>query len=169
MMKIRTLALVPVLLAVLAFGASAGDYGKRTMQMPEAAPMQPQSQAPFPSFEGERLYDSGIIGAGEGAYYLGTLSGIDPAANELVLRTEVPGLLGPQLADVPFRTGADTTMTVCFESAFNCESYIASERGWEVLSELEDISPIASADKRVLVIGSPETSELVHVQIVYGS
>ena len=176
---LKTLGLVPLLLTVvLATGAQARDYGKsggltQPMQpAPQARPVLPgtgmQGMQAFPEFGGDVVYDSGILGEGEGVYYLGTLTGIDRSSNQLIVRTEVPGLLGPQRADIPFRTSADTTIGICFQSALNCETYFASERGWDVLSNLEDISPLASSDKRVVVIGNPDTNEVIHVQVLYG-
>src|SRR3972149_1309550 len=182
---LKTLGLAPLLLTVvLATGAVARDYGKsgsmtQPMQpSPQAQPvlpgtgmqrgMQGMTTEAFPDLGGDVIYDSGIIGEGEGVYYLGTLTDVDRASNQLVVRTEGPGRLGPQQADIPFRTSADTTIGVCFQSIVNCESFFASERGWDVLSNLEDISPLASGDKRVLIIGNPDTNEVVHVQVLYG-
>ncbi len=162
---LKTLGLVPFLLmVVLSTGVVAGDYGKGSM-MPGTGMHGTQTS---PGVGGDVVYDSGILGEGEGVYYMGTLTDIDRASNQLTVRTEVPGLLGPQQADIPFRTSANTTMEVCFQSVLNCEAYFASDRGWDVLSNLEEISPLASSDKRVTIIGNPDTNEVVHVQVLYG-
>ncbi|HBG46291.1 MAG TPA: hypothetical protein DDW94_04800 [Deltaproteobacteria bacterium] len=171
---LKIMGFVPILLvALLVTGASARDYGKGGGSM-----MQPMKPAPqtsmipsqaFPSLGGEARYESGMLGNGEGVYYIGTLSDINVIDNEFVVRTEVPGLLGPQQADVPFKTSADSTISVCFRSALNCESHFAGDTGWDVLRNIEDITPLASSDKRVLIIGNPETNEVLHVQILYGA
>lgn len=182
---LKTLGLVPLLLTlVLSTGVVARDYGKsgktdQPVPAPQAQPVQPGAgmqqgmqdmgmAEAFPDLGGDVIYDSGIIGEGEGVYYLGTLTEIDRSSDQIVVRTEVPGLLGPQQADIPFKTSADSTIGVCFQSIYNCESFFASERGWDVLTNLEEISPLASADKRVLIIGNPDTNEVVHIQVLYG-
>lgn len=161
----KVLGLVPLLFALLVTGAVARDYGKSGSMLPGAGSgmikQQPMGVQPLPQ--------SGMLGGrGEGVYYQGTLTSINPDANQFTIRTQVPGLLGPQAADVSFTTNPDTTMTICFRSINACDTYFAGERGWDVLSSLEDIDSLASLDKNVLVIGNPDTNEVVHVQIDYG-
>lgn len=172
-MKIKGLGLSLIVFALfMAVPAIAQVPGQSPGQDPGmTSRIEPPFQAaePYPPLGSDLIFDSGVVGEGEGVYYMGTLSDIDPERNELVMKTEVPGLLGPQLADVPFQTGADTTIGVCFRSIYNCESFFAAERGWEILSNIEEIGPIAEEDKRVLLIGNPDTNEVVHVQVLYGA
>jgi hypothetical protein len=144
---------------VLATGAFAKEYGKSTMTQPM---QQPEAQVTQPRI------GSGQLGEGEGVYYFGSLTSIDPATSQFVVKTEVPGLLGPQSADVAFSTSADTTMSVCFKSLNACDMYFTDKEGWNALNSLQGIPSLASANKQVIVIGNPETSEVVHVQILYG-
>ncbi len=171
MKTLKTLGFVPLLLTlVLSTGAFAREYGKGAM----TAPMkEPAVQAPLPG-TGQSMapsisqYGSGQLGQGEGVYYIGSLTSIDPASGQLTVKTQVPGLLGPQTADVAFNTSADTTMTICFKSLNSCDMYFADQDGWKALDNLQSISSLSAAEKRVIVIGNPQTNEVVHVQIIYG-
>lgn len=170
MRTLKTLGFVPLMLSlVLATGAFAREYGKsgvmtQPMRQPEAKMMQPQA-IPLP---GAGQFGSGQLGQGEGVYYFGSLTSIDPAFSQFVVKTEVPGLLGPQSADVAFNTAADTTMSICFKSLNACDTYFTDQEGWKALNNLQSISSLAAAEKRVIVIGNPETNEVVHIQILYG-
>ncbi len=178
MKTLKTLGFVPLILSfVLATGAFAREYGKGTMTQPMREPsvqmQQPQS-APLPGtgqvapLPGAGQFGSGQLGQGEGVYYFGSLTSIDPASNQLTAKTQVPGLLGPQNADVAFNTSPDTTMSICFKSLNACDMYFADRDGWNALNNLQSISSLSAADKRVIVIGNPETNQVVHVQILYG-
>lgn len=170
MKTLKTLWFVPLMMSlVLVTGAFAREYGKsgmmtQPMRQPEAQMMQPQA-IPLP---GPGQIGSGQLGQGEGVYYFGSLTSIDPSTGQFVVNTEVPGLLGPQSADVAFNTSADTTMSICFKSLNACDTYFTDREGWNALNNLQSLSSLASADKQVIVIGNPDTSEVVHVQILYG-
>lgn len=170
MKTLKTLGFAPLMLSlVLATGAFAREYGKsgvmtQPMRQPEAQIMQPRALA----LPGVGQVGSGQLGQGEGVYYFGSLTSIDSTAGQFVVNTEVPGLLGPQSADVAFNTSASTTMSICFKSLNACDTYFTDQDGWKALNNLQSISSLASAEKRVIVIGNPATSEVVHVQILYG-
>lgn len=168
MKTFKALAIVPALVLLLAAGAVARDYGKsgrmtQPMQ-PGTGMMQQQQQFPGPDMK----FGSGQLGQGEGVWYYGTLTSLNPAANEIVINTTVPGLLGAQRADVPFSTSPDTTLSICFRSLNACDTYFAGENGWDVLSSLQSMSSLSGANNRALVIGNPDTNQVVHVQIEYG-
>ncbi|MBI2401028.1 MAG: hypothetical protein HYV23_08260, partial [Deltaproteobacteria bacterium] len=163
MKTLKTLWFVPLMLSfVLATGAFAREYGKsgamtQPMRQPQAQMTQPQAM-PLP---GSGQIGSGQLGQGEGVYYFGSLTSIDPANNQLIVNTEVPGLLGPQSADVAFNTSSDTTMSICFKSLNSCDTYFTDREGWNALNNLQNISSLSAANKQVIVIGNPETSEVV--------
>ena len=171
MKTLKTLWFVPLMLSlVMATGAYAREYGKagtmtQPLRQPEVRMQQPQA-VPLP---GAGQFGSGQLGQGEGVYYFGSLTSIDPASSQFVVKTEVPGLLGPQRADVAFNTTADTTMSICFKSLNACDMYFTDREGWNALDNLRSISSLEAADKSVIVIGNPETNEVVHVQILYGA
>jgi len=170
MKTLKTLGFVPLMLSlVLSTGAFAREYGKsgvmtQPMRQSEAQMMQPRTFA----LPGPGQVGSGQLGQGEGVYYFGSLTSIDSSTGQFVVNTEVPGLLGPQSADVAFNTSAGTTMSICFKSLNACDTYFTDQDGWKALNNLQSISSLAAAEKRVIVIGNPETSEVVHVQILYG-
>jgi len=170
MKTLKTLGFVPLMLTlVLSTGAFARGYGKGTMTAPMKEPSAQMQKLPGTGMEpGISQFGSGQLGQGEGVYYIGSLTSIDPASSQLTVKTQVPGLLGPQTADVAFNTSADTTMSICFKSLNACDMYFADQDGWKALDNLESVSSLAAADKRVIVIGNPQTNEVVHVQILYG-
>lgn len=172
---LKTLGFVPLMLAlVLSTAAYAREYGKsgrmtQPMQQPGAGVQMQQQQPQAMPLPGHGQFGSGQLGQGEGVYYYGSLSSIDPASNAFVVKTEVPGLLGPQTADVTFNTTANTTMSICFRSTNACDMYFADQQGWSALNNLQNISSLQAAEKQVIVIGNPDTNEVVHVQILYGA
>lgn len=172
---LKTLGFVPLMLAiVLSTGAYAREYGKsggmtQPMGQPGVQMQQPHQQSQAMPLPGHGQFGSGQLGEGEGVYYYGTLSSIDAASNQIVVRTEVPGLLGPQTADVTFNTTPSTTLSVCFQSTNACDMYMADQQGWSALNNLQSVPGLASAQKQVIVIGNPDTSEVVHVQVLYGA
>lgn len=104
---------------------------------------------------------------GQAIFFSGTLSSLDKANRDLIVNTEVPGLLGPQRKDVPVRISNDTTMSICFKSANSCNSFALGEEGWNMLSALETYSNLSSVQKDVIVVGEPDTGRIIHVEVDY--
>ncbi|MBI5642017.1 MAG: hypothetical protein HY954_00930 [Deltaproteobacteria bacterium] len=161
MKMLKGLALVPLMVALLATGAMAKGYGAKGGGASEQHPGQSMitpgektSPEQFSKMEGVE-------------FFTGRLTSIDPSGQELLVRTEVPGLLGPQTRDVPFRIDQDTTMNVCFESVGICDSRSNGKDGMRLLSSLEDLNSLASVDKDVIVVGDPDSNRIIHVQIKY--
>lgn len=100
-------------------------------------------------------------------YYTGTLAALDEASHEILVKTTVPGLLGPEETIVPFRINDETTMTICFKSTGECVAATTGSEGWEALKNYEDRSDFALARKDIVLVGDPESDRIVHVQIDY--
>lgn len=149
----KALALAPLLAVFVATGVMARDYGAKSggaqqqQQMQQSMPGQPVS--------------------GEVLFFAGTLTSYDPMRQEFLVRTEVPGLLGPQIRDVPFRADQDTTVTICFKSINLCDGKSTGPEGIQMLSSLEGFTSLASVKKNVVVVGDPASNRVVHVQIEY--
>ncbi|MDO8426803.1 MAG: hypothetical protein Q7T24_04750 [Deltaproteobacteria bacterium] len=151
----KAFALAPLFAGLLVTGAVAGGYGARGGGM---MPQQQQMQ--------ERQGMPGAI-PGQALYFSGSLTSFDPIRQEILIRTEVPGLLGPQAREVPFRVDQDTTMTICFRSINLCDSRTTGPEGVQMLNNLEGFTSLASVKKNVVVVGDPESNRVVHVQIEY--
>lgn len=157
----RVLGIIPLLVALMITGASAQMGGGFHGDMQQDQTMQQNQQIMPPSYT-QIPTDHGRV-----AVYTGTLSSIDSSRQELYIRTQVPGLFGPQMRDVPFRVSDDTTMTICFRSLNQCESRATGSSGWSLLSSLESVGAFSSARKNVIVVSEPVTGNVVHVQIDY--
>lgn len=157
---LKAIMLGPLLGGLLFTNSFAGGYGGQGAKGP-VSPHETMEKEAVPA-------PPHATGAGEAEFYMGALSGVNPERNEIVVNTEVPGLLGPQTRDVPFRLDRDTTLTVCFESLNACEDLASGERRLQILSNFEELESLAMVDKQVIVVGDPESDRIVHVQIDYG-
>lgn len=159
-MKVLKGVILPVLMIMLlASGVMAKGYGKGTAggaMGGGVSQMQP-GVSQLPSFGGGQ----------DMVFYTGKVSNFNLDNQEIILSTEVPGLLGPQTRDVPFKLDRDSTLTICFRSINACESSATASEGWDMISSLNKFSSIAGADKSAIVIGDPATGRVVHVQIDY--
>lgn len=166
---LKTLGFVPLLFALLLTGAMAREYGKGMPQQTMPDQSQSWQQQSQDRFGGLSRYGSGSLGPeGSGMFYMGTLSGLDPNNQAIIVRTQVPGLFGPQLRDVPFTVSNDTTVTVCFKSINICDTKTSGSEGINMISSLEGLNSLASVDKNIVIIGEPETGRVVHVELEYG-
>ncbi len=159
MKVLKALSLAPLFTVLLVTGVMAGGYGARSgggMMMPRQQQQMQQPQA----VPGQPI-------TGEALYFAGTLTSFDPMRQEFLVRTEVPGLLGPQIRDVPFRADQDTTVTICFKSINLCDSKSTGPEGIQMLNSLEGFSSLASVKKNVVVVGDPASNRVVHVQVEY--
>lgn len=171
MRTLKKLGFVPVALVLaLSTGAYAREYGKAgSMTQPmKQGGAQVQKQPQAMEMPGVGQFGSGRLGQGEGAYYYGSLTAIDQASSQIIVKTQVPGLLGPQTADAAFNTTPSTTLSVCFRSTGACDAYFADQQGWNALANLQKVPALTAAQKQVIVVGNPNTSEVLHVQITYG-
>lgn len=124
------------------------------------------------TFMGLEDYEKGVPSqverSDDAAAISGTLTGLDHENREILVRTEVPGIFGPQEAETPFRINDDTTITICVKSLEECVSKPDGQTGWESLSSFEDRASLALAEKKVTIISDPDDpSRVVHVQIDY--
>lgn len=164
MRMLKIAGYVSLFVAFLVTGAVARDYGKAPRQWDQSQSMTQQDR-----FSSMNRFSSGILGLeGSGVYYMGTLSGIDLNNDSIIVKTQVPGLFGPQLRDIPFRLSSDTTVTVCFRSINICDTKTSGSEGVDMIASLEGLSSLASVDKNVVVIGEPDTGRVVHVELEYG-
>lgn len=159
----KIVALVPMIVALLATGAMAKGYGKSTMAPYGGAQSDQSMISP-----GQRLTPEQVESMGNTEVFLGSLSSIERESGQLMVKTQVPGLLGPQERDVPFKIDRDTTINICFQSIDRCDSHAIGTAGFEKLAQLSEIESLASVEKDVIVIGDPETGRVVHVQVEYG-
>lgn len=157
-MKItRILALASMFMFLLATGAVAGDYGYSKGMAPDEK-MGAASEEMVPSSE-----------SGPVTFFTGTFVALNDANQELLVRTEVPGIFGPEEMVAPFRIGDDTTISVCFKSLQECDSAAIGSEGWNILKTFEDRSDFSLANKNVVIVGDPESDRVVHVQIEYNT
>lgn len=107
---------------------------------------------------------------GTAQFFTGTFSGMNDESRQIYVRSEVPGLLGPQEMVLPFNISDNTSLTVCLKSIKECDSSaIGGSEGWNILKTFEDRSDFSVANKNVVVVTNPETGQPVHVMIEYNT
>ncbi len=154
-MKIFTRAVLAAFFVGLLFSnALSAGYGS-SYKGPSREMMPPESAVPMRQEAGAE-------------YFAGTLSGIISEKHQIVVNTEVPGLLGAQTRDVPFTLDRDSTVTVCFKSINSCDGLDPGEGRWQTLASLEGLDSFNKVDRNAIVVGDPESDRIVHVQIEYG-
>lgn len=169
MKVLNRLVMVPFFVALLSIGAVAQEYGSTPLGPQAIPPDHGQFQGEMQGqMEGQVLPGHpGFFKSEDLFYYTGTLSAINPDKQEIYVNTTVPGLLGPQQRDFPFRVDKDTTMTVCIRSLNACDSRASGIEGWKLLNNLESFTTLSGVRKNVIVVGAPDTNRIVHVQIEY--
>lgn len=160
---LKIVALVPMIVALLSTGAFAKGYGKSG-----AAPFGGAQSGQSMITPGALLTPEQMQSMGNIEVFQGSLSSLDMETSQLMIKTQVPGLLGPQERDVPFRIDRDTTINICFQSINRCDSHAIGTVGFEKLAQLNEFESLASVDKNVIIVGDPEANRVVHVQVEYG-
>lgn len=115
------------------------------------------------------MYDSSVMGEG-GIFYSGKLSGLGAPGREILVKTIVPGLLGPTEKTLPFKVAKDTTVNICFRSINRCDAAASGIEGWRMLTALDGFESLSGVTKNVTVIGvaaGDVPDKVVHVQIEY--
>lgn len=105
---------------------------------------------------------------GEVSAFTGAFTKLNDKNHEIMVKTIVPGLLGPMAKEVPFKIDDDTTMTICAKSTNQCNTSPTGIIGWKMITSLEHIPYFQKAKKDIVVIKDPESNHIVHVQIEYG-
>lgn len=162
---LKKFSLVPLMFILLVTVAVARDYGRSggsagTFSSPG---MTQQQQQPMGQAQTTNQYLSqyGQI------FFTGSLTSIDLNRQELLVNTQVPGLLGPQNRDIPVKVTEDTTMSICFKSMNWCDSVPVGRDGLQLVSALENFTNLSSVRKNVIVVGEPDSGRIVHVQVEY--
>lgn len=160
-MKIlRFLGLASMFMFLMTTSAVAGyGYGGYTSGSEEMTNPQEQMAAPEEMIPQEEL--------GQVVFFTGELTALNDSGQEILVKSEVPGLLGPEEMIVPFRINDDTTVTVCVRSTEQCDSAAIGSEGWKILKDYENRSDFATAKKDVVIIGDPDSDRTVHVQVEY--
>lgn len=115
------------------------------------------------------MYDNTVMGEG-GIFYSGTIAGLGAMGREILVKTTVPGLLGPTEKTLPFKVGKDTTVNICFRSINRCDAAASGIEGWRMLTALDGFESLSGVTKNVTVIGvagGAVPDKVVHVQIEY--
>lgn len=99
---------------------------------------------------------------GEGVLFEGDLVSVNPRREEITVWTVVPGILGPERKEIPFRITEDTTFTACTFDMTSCQSLPNGREGLDQLSKID--KDAATLDKSALVVVEFGTGRIVHVQ-----
>lgn len=174
MKALKVLLMAPVAALMLSGVVAAREYKQmvpqqtRPMTQEQIIQQQQQTQQPgFIGMPGARgpMHGMPMARAGEGVFFVGNLSGVDTANREIIVRSDVLGLTGPQKRDIPFAIGHDTTMTLCVKSINACESYSTGEIGFLALNNLE--ASLGNVSRNVIIVGVPDSNRVVHAHIEY--
>lgn len=141
-MKVLKIMLIPVFMGLLAINASGYYFGGAE-----------DYAAGVPSQQEKRLFETE-------RFYTGNYAGLNEERNEIVLRTDVPGLLGRQMVLVPIQIQEDTTLTVCYKGG-ECKVEAMGRAAWDKLMELKDSPEFRDVTKHVAVMGDPENPSRV--------
>lgn len=150
MKNLKSLWLVPLVLALFLTNAAAADWFMGLDDYTAGVPSQMEKE-----------------GKAAGLFFRGTLASISEESRQVVINTTVPGFFGPQLSNVPFTINDDTTMTICIQSTGKCENAASGTEGWEMLTNVENLTSLSLAKKDVVVVSDPETGRTVHMEILY--
>lgn len=150
MRYIKSLLMVPLFLGLFATGARAADWFMGLEDYSAGVPSQSEKQTVQP------------------VVLSGTLAAFNQEANEILVNTEVAGLLGPQEVTLPYKVGEDTTMDVCVRSTMDCKGAATGTEGLNILASYENITAFSVAKKDVVIIADAEDpSRIIHVQVEY--
>ncbi len=97
---------------------------------------------------------------------MGTVVAINPEYNEIVVKTEVEGLMGPIEKVIAYRLNPDTRFTVCLEIADECYRSVSAREGWNILESFENVTSLAVLDKEVRLKRTGD-NRIKHVEITY--
>lgn len=105
--------------------------------------------------------------AGEGWTIEGTLESFNSAENEIVVNTEVAGLMGPSTRTMTFKVIPNmTTFSICYEISRECYLNVDVDRGWSILESYEGLTSFSVLDKKVKVVKN-DAGYVTGVEIVY--
>lgn len=97
--------------------------------------------------------------------FSGTLSSVDFDNMEIVVNTQVPGILGAQARDFPLKVDKDTEMTICVKTLAGCHDL----KGENAMGLLWSIDNTGISDYRTDVAATrdPDSERVTHVKVQY--
>lgn len=157
MKVLKALGLLPILIALSFTASFANDFSKANLTTAYQVMVTQAADG----------YTVDTTNPRDFAVFKGPMTSLNRENHEIVVKTQVPGLLGPMEREFPFKVENDTIITVCFKSRNQCNSSPAGVYGWSTFTSIESLDRFSSAKKNVTVVEEINTGRVVRVQIDY--